>query len=312
MLLGDVEVARPKPINGFPRLASKIASDPDKTTTIYRRFDRLSARNLLFLEAELAELEALQDNYDAADLNNADITTIMCHSDWRKFERCAREKDDDGTFVQPRQNEKMELALKIKEKLKEYHEALAVHQTLLNSKPPAPITVKAMRNWFLDTTSNKVKPRPQLWGSSMKKYDDIHDLVALRVPADQDRLSEFILNYFSYFFKTTQQDEQSAYISERSIAKFVAILSSILSAILLFGSITSLYFVHNPYALLGMLGGWTVLFAMCVGWLTNARRDQVFAATAAYAAVLVVFVSGTLGGASPSNMALGSWNCTQS
>jgi len=110
--------------------------------------------------------------------------------------------------------------------------------------------------------------------------------------------------------QTTQQDEQSAYISERSIAKFVAILSSILSAVLLFGSITSLYFVHNHYALLGMLGGWTVLFATCVGWLTNAKRDQIFAATAAYAAVLVVFVSGTLGG-TPSNVVLGSCNCTQ-
>jgi hypothetical protein len=58
-----------------------------------------------------------------------------------------------------------------------------------------------MRNWFLDTTSHKVEPRPQLWGNGAKKYDDIYDLVALRVPADQDRLSEFILNYFSYLFK---------------------------------------------------------------------------------------------------------------
>ena len=53
-----------------------------------------------------------------------------------------------------------------------------------------------------------------------------------------------------------------------------------------------------------------MLFAICVGWLTNARRDQIFAATAAYAAVLVVFVSGTLGGASNS-VKLGSWTCTQ-
>ena len=82
----------------------------------------------------------------------------------------------------------------------------------------------------------------------------------------------------------------------------MAVLSSVLSAMLLFGSITSLYFVHNPYALLGMLGAWTSLFAICVGWLTNARRDQVFAATAAYAAVLVVFVSGTLGGAPKTGM----------
>lgn len=52
-----------------------------------------------------------------------------------------------------------------------------------------------------------------------------------------------------------------------------------------------------------------MLFATCVGWLTNAKRDQTFAATAAYAAVLVVFISGTLGGAPNSNVVT-SCNCT--
>jgi len=66
---------------------------------------------------------------------------------------------------------------------------------------------------------------------------------------------------------------------------------------MLFGAIITLYIVKNPHALLGMLSGWTVLFAPCVGLLTNARQDQIFGATAAYAAVLVVFVSGNLGGA---------------
>lgn len=106
-------------------------------------------------------------------------------------------------------------------------------------------------------------------------------------------------------------DSQSAYISSHALSSFTAILSSVLSAILLFGSITSLYLVRDHGALLDMLGAWTVLFAVSVGWLTNARRDQVFAATAAYAAVLVVFVSGTLDGA-PSSVALGEWTCTES
>jgi hypothetical protein len=66
---------------------------------------------------------------------------------------------------------------------------------------------------------------------------------------------------------------------------------------MLFGAIISLYIVKNSHALLGMLSGWTVLFAACVGLPTNARRDQIFGATAAYAAVLMVFVSGNLGGA---------------
>jgi len=110
-------------MNGFPRVASKIASDPDKTTTIYRRFDRLSARNLLYLEAELAELEALQDKQDADDLQfrRNDDATDRCHRDWNMFESCANEKDEDVNVLNQLQAEKMALALKIKEKLKEYH-----------------------------------------------------------------------------------------------------------------------------------------------------------------------------------------------
>lgn len=117
---GIAGLARAKPINGFPRVADKIASDPDKTTTIYRRFDKLSARNLLFLESEIAELEALQNKYDADDLLAANQVVIECHSDWRKFERYANEKDQNGKLTQPNQAAKMELALKIKGKLKEY------------------------------------------------------------------------------------------------------------------------------------------------------------------------------------------------
>lgn len=46
---------------------------------------------------------------------------------------------------------------------------------------------------------------------------------------------------------------------------------------------------------LGMLALFTALFAGVVGLLTNARRAEIFASSAAYAAVLVVYVSGSLG-----------------
>ncbi|KAL3418101.1 hypothetical protein PVAG01_09816 [Phlyctema vagabunda] len=287
------------PINGFPRLADKIASDKYKTTTIYRRFDQLSARNLILLEAEIAELEFLQNKYDREDRYTRDEAAIGSYTDWRKFEQNGTMRDDDDKFTYPKEAQKMELAMRIRAKLKEYHESLIAHQTLLNSKPPANTTVSAMRNWFWNKRDGKADGAPKVFGASEARFDDVYDLVALRVPADQDRLSEFVVNNFGVLFITETPDGQSTYISERSVARFVAILSSILSAILIFGSITSLYFVHNPYALLGMLGSWTVLFAVVVGWVTSARRDQIFAATAAYAAVLVVFVSGTLGGASP-------------
>jgi hypothetical protein len=332
----DIELSNKElqPVGGFPRVAAKIASDVDKTTTIYRRFDRLSARNILLLQAELAELERLQDRYDAEDRKRIDGVVVDGRHDWREFVKNAAETDISGKLLYPQEKEKMDLAIRIREKLKEYckwlskisthpppstraiaptyrtlDETITLHKGLLNTTPPSSNTVKAMRNWFFDnTTGTKGGGEvPQLWGASEQTYDDIHDLVALRVPADQDRLSKFIQNNFGLFFQTTTPDNRTTYISERSISNFVAILSTILASVLLFGAIISLYIVQNKHALLGMLSGWTVLFAACVGLLTNARRDQIFGATAAYAAVLVVFISGNLGG-SPSNV--GSCVCT--
>jgi hypothetical protein len=77
----------------------------------------------------------------------------------------------------------------------------------------------------------------------------------------------------------------------------VSIISVIIAAILLVGAITSLYYVTQPKARLGMIAGFTVLFAISVGLSTSAKRGEIFASTAAYAAVLVVFVSGNLGSA---------------
>lgn len=70
----------------------------------------------------------------------------------------------------------------------------------------------------------------------------------------------------------------------------------VLAAILLIGAIVNLYLVPNPKAKLGLVAMYTMLFASSMALCTNARRAEVFAATAAYAAVLVVFVSGDLGG----------------
>ncbi|KAH6677381.1 hypothetical protein B0J14DRAFT_584138 [Halenospora varia] len=284
--------AAPQPkLRGFALLTSKIALDRDKTTTIYRRFDELSATNLVFYEAELAELEEQLKDIDEEDSRIRE-DEFDSQKDWLEFER----KAGEGMEVERR---RMELVIKIRDRIEKYHTALAAHQVLLNSPPPSSSTVKAMRSWFFNNTSNtSTKPVPRLWGASSNLYSNPSDLVALRVPANQDRLSLFIQNNFSLLFRITSpssHDGHTAYISETSLSYFVAILSTILAALLLLGAIISLYIVKNEKALLGMLSGWTVLFAACVGLLTNARRDQIFGATAAYAAVLVVFVSGNLG-----------------
>ena len=71
-------------------------------------------------------------------------------------------------------------------------------------------------------------------------------------------------------------------ISDRGIAIFVLWVNTILAALLLVGAITSLYAVESPEKKLVMIGIYTLIFAGVVGVLTNARRAELFAATAAY------------------------------
>ena len=62
---------------GYPRFAAFVANDSDRSTTIFRRFERLSARNLLYLETELMELEAAQDRLDATCKLDQDLESSL-------------------------------------------------------------------------------------------------------------------------------------------------------------------------------------------------------------------------------------------
>ena len=106
------EPPKPPRAEGFIAVAAKIAEDPDKSTTIYRRFDALSARNLLSYQSELAELEDLQNQYDKEDLKAKDPSSIECQHDWEVF---ADQAKGSG-----RAREKMELAMKIRTTLEKY------------------------------------------------------------------------------------------------------------------------------------------------------------------------------------------------
>jgi len=83
-----------------------------------------------------------------------------------------------------------------------------------------------------------------------------------------------------------------AHISEHRTARFDAIVSTLLAATLLIGAIVALKYVQSKDRRIALIAVFAVMFAGSVGRLTTASRAEVFAATAAFAAVLVVFVSG--------------------
>ena len=100
-------------VKGYPSLAAFIASDCDKSIAIYRRFDRLSARNLLYLQSELVELEARQDALDAEYLRGTTEDKKSARN-WHTLKLRAAEPGNTA------EKERVEISEEIRKKFKEY------------------------------------------------------------------------------------------------------------------------------------------------------------------------------------------------
>jgi hypothetical protein len=111
----DIELASSSPpegparLEGYPSFAEFITQDQD--AAIYRKFERLSARNLLYLQSELHHLEGqLQqlDRDDANDIGNEEAQKAT--RGWKYF-------SDEGNS---RAKIHRELQARIAEKLRAY------------------------------------------------------------------------------------------------------------------------------------------------------------------------------------------------
>ncbi|KAG9192916.1 hypothetical protein G6011_11650 [Alternaria panax] len=187
-------------LSGFPSLAHLVASDRDRTTLLYKRFDEPAARNLLYLQSELAELEAKQRAFDQHD-RKADLETKQCARNILDFQKAMQTKDEI-------QEERWQLMKEIREKLKEYREALLFESTLATLPRPPKGVWRAFRSVFYNESQGKSDPFPTLWGQSAGLYDDIDDLVALRVHGDQDRLTTFAQKHLAFLFPVSNTAAQ--------------------------------------------------------------------------------------------------------
>lgn len=121
------EVPR-KYIKGYPSLAAFIASDSYNSTAIYRRFTRLSARNLLHLQSELMELEARQDALDEGYLQGSTDEKVSAR-DWQALKERATGANNAT------EKERLEVALEIRYKIREYSHLPYPTTVLFNTHP---------------------------------------------------------------------------------------------------------------------------------------------------------------------------------
>jgi hypothetical protein len=114
---------------GFASLAMFISSNANSESFIYKRFDQLAARNLLYLQSELAYLEGKLQEYDAADVDavgQQGFEARRCARSWEHFERA---KESNAA-----QRERWSTILRIRATLREYRESIPSVQEMQELK----------------------------------------------------------------------------------------------------------------------------------------------------------------------------------
>lgn len=83
--------------DGYPALAAWIARDPDNETLVFRKFERLAARNVLHLQARLIALEHEINQQDEAARQSVDSKTRQSSRRWETLVECARDASRQET-----------------------------------------------------------------------------------------------------------------------------------------------------------------------------------------------------------------------
>ncbi|KAK8118792.1 uncharacterized protein PG998_003418 [Apiospora kogelbergensis] len=282
-------------VPGFGDLADFISSDHDHSTAVYKRFDKLSARNLLYFQSELSRLQACQDAFDIEDRNQVEQT-----ESWRGILTSARDWDTlresltkaPQTDLEMRTRKRMELAMEIRKTLKEYRETLIQESTLLSYEHPSTQSMKAVSNYFHQPVNNPAYPyetQPMLTGASSGLYPlgmntshlQASDCVALRPSNGSEPLTDLLKKYCS----------RIKHYSNHRVQLVASFITTLTAAGLLILPIYTLYRTapSDPALTLGLIVLFTFVFAGAIVIMTKARRTEIFGACAAYAAVLVVF-----------------------
>lgn len=238
----EKEAPRFNYVSGFGSLASFMASDTDHSPFVYRRFDKLATRDLIYYQSQLSQLQAEQDELDIHDRIIVNSTSDDrqehrdmirdCAQDWNAFEHAAFEPQsalraqgsatDSLSHADRRWEKRMDLAMRIRMTLKDYREALIQQSTLLSMPAPSSQTMTAMSRYFHGSTRStpagtNTDPAAYsiLSGASSSLYPlnmnesqiRASDYVALSKPTEPDLLTNLLRTRLSRLFRAKPPPE---------------------------------------------------------------------------------------------------------
>ncbi|SMR44992.1 unnamed protein product [Zymoseptoria tritici ST99CH_3D1] len=290
---------------GYSKIATFQSSDPNFLQ--YRKFGYLHSRVLSALQFDIEKLEKQLDKLDDFDKSSP-------NGDARKLSSLARD-NLDGSPERLSNNEEFqnrfaktrpEMLTELRAKLAEYDEMLLKTKAVTSLQKPSRMDYVSVKDWFVEE-----KPVIDKEATFILRKEDIITLRDGRECAAFDNLVERALAKVDKFLTVRCRctvvrqlfttPELRAKTSDKVIhyyapARVDSLVNVIITAIIFMLMILPVYQMSEddgakPFEAIGVLMFFTLLFGCAMSSLTRASRQELFGASAAYCAVLVVFVS---------------------
>ncbi|KAF1939945.1 hypothetical protein EJ02DRAFT_351025 [Clathrospora elynae] len=277
--------------HGYPQQAAFQSSE--SSFSIYRAFDYLHSRVILEMQDELRCLEDNLQTLDAMDDNPRRKKCLSSRSwDLKQAKRDQKPLSDRATLLS-----------KIRDKLVSYDEILMKTRDIGALQKPSRRDYRSLRRWFYSETPLSYMREEEF----IKRKEDLITLRHGREWAGFDGLIEECIRKLPcrltrWLFTTAELREKTKakhiyYFSPSRIEKLVGIIITLIIFILLVLPVVAMYRLttigdrNSTFDAVGILVVFTMLFCAAMSLLTKAKRHELFAASAAYCAVLVVFIS---------------------
>ncbi|KAJ9414947.1 hypothetical protein QL093DRAFT_2121442 [Fusarium oxysporum] len=252
-------------IEKYHRLANIMSQD--KHFAIFRRFDDINLAVLLALQAEIVDLQY----------------RLQVQS----------QKDNSGQGQR-------DLLIKLQPKLTEYNNLILQLSELSQLQIPRTSQLETLQDWLTDPKgganflTKTGTPELYTW-----KPKDLSQYVSLHKTAeDSDPFTNFVKEVLTFIFhrlcgerlnaaRVVDVESGLASYSDSSLVRASNLFTVIVSSALPVLTIFALNSLETTAQRIGLTVVFTVLFAVILELFTNAKRVEIFAATATFAAVEV-------------------------
>ncbi|KAI7583973.1 hypothetical protein KC316_g6976 [Hortaea werneckii] len=259
------------------------------------------------MQYEIQQLEDELDRLDKWDDDQEDKEKrLICLENDTLYQHCDQFPEE---FQLDFERTRPEVLVELRRKLLEYDELMLKTREITLLQRPSTKDYRSVRSWFanhaplvhgeaqyLKCREDIITLRP---GRECAGFDGFVERMLHLLDASLGKLNCHIIRklFITQELQEKTSDSRLQYYAPARVDKLVGFIITGVIFMLLILPVVALYELSNvgrresPFEAIGILIIFTLLFAAAMSALTKATRQELFAASAAYCAVLVVFIS---------------------